>query len=79
MIVNPKKFQLLISAKSNTKRFIGTPIIKEGKTIYFTDSIKFLGINIDNELKYNEHTGSLCKKSRPTIEFSIQTKQVLNF
>ena len=63
MLVNPKKFQLLISAKSNTKRFIGTPIIIKGKTIYFTDSIKFLGINIDNELKFNVHIGSLCKKA----------------
>ena len=62
MIVNPKKFQLLISAKSNTKCFIGTPINIKGKTIYSTDSIQFLGINIDNELKFNEHVGSLCKK-----------------
>ena len=63
MIVNPKEFQLLISAKNNTKRFIGTPINIKGKTIYSTDSIKFLGINIDNELKFNEHIGSLCKKA----------------
>ena len=59
MVVNPKKFQLLISVKSNTKRFIGTPINIKGKTIYSTDSIKFLGINIDNEFKFNEHIGSV--------------------
>ena len=78
-IVNPKKFQLLISAKSNTKRFIGTPINIKGKTIYSTDSIKFLGINIDNELKFNEHTGSLCKKAGQQLNSLYRLNKYLTF
>ena len=79
MIVNPKRFQLLISAKSNTKRFIGTPINIKGKTIYSTDSIKFLGINIDNELKFNEHIGSLCKKAGQQLNSLCRLNKYLTF
>ena len=60
MIVNPKKFMLLISAKRYTENLVGTPVNMKGKTILSTDSIKFLGINIDIELKFNEHIGYLC-------------------
>ena len=79
MIVNPKKFQLLIAAKSNTKRFIGTPINIKGKIIYSTDSIKFLGINIDNELKFNEHIGSLCKRVGQQLNSLYRLNKYLTF
>ena len=79
MIVNPNKFQLLISAKSNTKNLVGTPVNIKGKTILSTDSIKFLGINIDIELKFNEYIGSLCKNAGQQLNSLYRLNKCLNF
>jgi hypothetical protein len=78
MIVNPKKFQLLISAKSNTKNLVGTPVNIKGKTILSTDAIKFLGINIDIELKFNDHIGSLCKNAGQQLNSLYRLNKDLN-
>ena len=79
IIVNPNKFQLLISAKSNTKNLVGTPVNIKGKTILSTDSIKFLRINIDIELKFNEHIGSLCKNAGQQLNSLYRLNKYLNF
>ena len=79
MIVNPKKFQLLLSTKRNTEDFIGKPINVSGKTIFSTDSIKFLGINIDNKLKFNEHINSLCKHASQQLNSLYRLNKYLTF
>ena len=79
MIVNPKKFQLLLSMKRNTEDFIGKPINVSGKTIFSTDSIKFLGINIDNKLKFNEHINSLCRHASQQLNSLYRLNKYLTF
>ena len=61
MIPNPKKFQAIISAKKNSSDLIEIPIKTKEKIIYSEDSVIFLGINLDNELKFDQHINDLCK------------------
>ena len=55
MIPNAKKFQALILAKHKFGLFNDIQITIKGKTILSKSSVNFLGINIDNELKFDEH------------------------
>ena len=55
--LNADKCKLLISNKEND-----LSIDVEGETIICQKSVKLLGIKIDNQLKFNEHISSICKK-----------------
>ena len=79
MIANPKKFQGLITAKSHAQNLVGVPIKIKGKTIFSKDSVTFLGINIDNELKFNEHISSLCKKAAKQLNSLYRLNRYLTF
>ena len=61
MVVNSNKFQAIIlhrkEVQATHRLIIGD---KETKT---TNSIKLLGINIDDQLKFNEHISILCSKA----------------
>ena len=79
MIANPKKFQGIISAKNNANNLVNTPIEIKGKTIYSTKSVKFLGINIENDLKFNDHISSLCKKASQQLNSLYKLNRYLTF
>ena len=55
---NADKFHLLISNHSKD-----LTIKVENEVIECCDSVKLLGITIDNELKFGEHVSKLCKKA----------------
>ena len=55
---NADKFHLLISNHSKE-----LTIKVENEVIECCDSVKLLGITIDNELKFDEHVSKLCKKA----------------
>ena len=55
--MNPDKCKLLISNKSKD-----ISLILENETIECSNSVKLLGITIDNKLDFNEHVCKLCKK-----------------
>ena len=61
MVVNSNKFQAIIlhrkEVQATHRLIIGD---KETKT---TNSIKLLGINIDDQLKFNEHISILCSNA----------------
>ena len=64
MIPHPKKFLAIISAKKNASDLIDILIKVKEKIIYSEDSVIFLGINLDNELKFDQHINDLCKKKQ---------------
>ena len=61
MIVKSDKFQTIVvnSKEVQTTR----KLIPDNKEIKTTNSIKLLGINIDDQLKFNEHMLILCSKA----------------
>ena len=61
MIVKSDKFQAIVvnSKEVQTTR----KLIPDNKEIKTTNSIKLLGINIDDQLKFNEHMLILCSKA----------------
>ena len=61
MVVNSDKFQAIIL---NRKEAQATQkLIIDNKEIKTTKSIKLLGINIDDQLKFNEHISILYYKA----------------
>ena len=61
MIVNSDKFQAIIRNRKEAKAT--HKLIVDRKEIKTTNSIKLLGINIDDQLKFNEHISVLCSKA----------------
>ena len=59
MIANPEKFQIMFLGLSD-QRCLCLNI--EGKKLPATDTVKLLGIQIDNKLKLNKHIHELCSK-----------------
>ena len=59
IVVNSDKFQAIILNRKEAQPAHKFIIDKEIKT---TNSIKLLGINIDDQLRFNEHISILCSK-----------------
>ncbi len=79
MIPNAKKFQALIVAKNKVGIFNKIPITIKGKTIFSKSSVKFLGINIDNKLNFDEHIRSLCNKGGQQLNALFRLNRYLTF
>ena len=79
MIPNAKKFQALILAKNKVGPFNDIQVTIKGKTILSKSSVNFLGINIDNELKFDEHVRSLCNKGGRQLNALFRLNRYLNF
>ena len=45
----------------------------EGAVLENMDDIKYLGVTITNDLKWNTHTSSICTKANSTLGFLRQT------
>ena len=61
MVVNSDKFQAIVL---NRKEAQAThKFVIDNKEIKTTNSIKLLGINIDDQLKFNEHISILCSRA----------------
>ena len=59
MMANPEKFQIMFLGLKD-ERCLRLNI--EGKKLPTTDTVKLLGIQIDNKLKLNKHIHGLCSK-----------------
>ena len=79
MIVNPKKFQaMLVSKRKNT--------IPEDLTISINDvdikpnnSVKLLGITLNNKLNFEKHINSICKSASCQFNALFRSKKFLGF
>ena len=79
MIVNPNKFQaVLVSKRKNT--------IPEDLTISINDvdikpnnSVKLLGITLDNKLNFEKHISSICKSASCQLNALFGLKNFLGF
>ena len=60
MVVNSDKFQAIMVNRKEAQA--AYKLIIDYKEIKTTNSIKLLGINIDDQLKFNEHISILCSK-----------------
>ena len=64
VIVNPGKFQAMILQNSRNSNNYETVKLKiESAKIETKNTIKLLGITIDNKLNFEEHVSELCKKA----------------
>ena len=71
MIVNPEKFQTIVNAekfqtivvKKNAKMKDSYTLNINGLTINSENSIKLLGIEIDDKLPFEQHISAFCKKA----------------
>ena len=61
MQANPDKFQVLAVGK---KTFTKTPSIKiQQNVLTCEETVKLLGIDIDYQLKFDEHISNICRKA----------------
>ena len=76
MIVNPDKFQVILLGKGKSDNTnIGVAIGNE--KIGSTQSVKLLGVDIDDKLYFNEHINKICKSARNQINALIRVKLFL--
>ena len=62
MIANPDKFQAIVINKKRENQIIHKLKIYNNE-IETTKSVKLLGIEIDNQLSFNQHISKLCSKA----------------
>ena len=61
MIVKPDKFQVIIIDRKNQQNN-PTSIRINGININSENSVRLLGLEIDNKLNFDKHITQLCKK-----------------
>ena len=61
MVVNSDKFQAIILNRKEAQA--AHKLIIDNKEIKTTNSIKLLGINIDDQVRFNDHISILCSKA----------------
>ena len=61
MIVNPDKFQAMVSGRHKQKEKINLNINEA--EIKGQNSVTLLRVEIDNELNFNNHISNICKKA----------------
>ena len=76
MIVNPDKFQSMILDKQD-KNNISSELNISGNKIKTKESVKLLGISIDNQLKFDTHVSNLCKQASMQLNAISRLKQYM--
>ena len=75
MKLNTDKYHLLVSGNKNEHMLakVGNDKIWESRTV------KFLGVTIDNQLKFNEHVPNICKKASRKLSALSRMSSFLSF
>ena len=78
MIVNPEKFQAIV-VKKNAKMKDSYPLNINDLTINSENSVKLLGIEIDNKLSFEQHISTLCNKANYQFNAIRRIKKFMGF
>lgn len=78
MIVNPEKFQAIV-VKKNAKMKDSYPLFINDQTINSENSVKLLGIEIDNKLSFEKHISNLCKKASNQLNAIGRIQKYMGF
>ena len=78
MIANPDKFKAIIFDKRNTD-FSKTRLAVNGENLEIVTSVKLLGIQIDNQLNFNEHIKNICKSAANQLNALVRLRYFLGF
>ena len=75
MIANPENFQIMFLGLKDERCLRHK---REGKKLPTTDTVKLLGIQIDNKLKFNKHIHGLCSKVNQEVSASARLNTYLS-
>ena len=78
MIVSPGKFQTIV-VKKNAEMKDSYPLNINDLTINSENSVKFLGIEIDNRLSFKKHISNLCNKTSNQLNAIGKIKKIYGF
>ena len=78
MIVNPEKFQAIV-VKRNAKMKDSYPLNINDLTINYENSVKLLGIEIDNRLSFEKHVSTLCNKASNKLNAIGRIQKFMGF
>lgn len=77
MIVHPNKFQAMIISKPNVK-LNNTQIKLNGNNISLENSVKLLGVKIDNKLKFDLHIKEIVAAAAKQLNALFRLKGYLS-
>ena len=61
MQANPSNFQCIVFEKESHQRDI---ILEDKVIVKSVDSVKVLGVTIDNELRFKDHISTVCQRRK---------------
>ena len=79
LVANPEKFQLMFLGLSNDNLNTHPSIMLEGLEIKPTNTVKLLGIDLDNRLTMQIHINKLCSFASRNINCLARIRKFLNF
>ena len=78
IIVNPDKFQVIV-VKKNSRKKDSYALNINNQTINSGNSVKLLGIEIDNTRSFNKYISTLCKKASNQLNSIGRIQKYIGF
>ena len=78
IIVNPDKFQVIV-VKKNSRKKDSYALNINNQTINSGNSVKLLGIEIDNTRSFNKYISTLCKKASNQLNSIERIQKYMGF
>ena len=78
IIVNPDKFQVIV-VKKNSRKKDSYALNINNQTINSGNSVKLLGIEIDNTRSFNKYISTLCKKASNQLNSIGRIQKCMGF
>ena len=78
MIANPEKFHVILLRKNQTSTS-GEKINIDGEIINSKETVKLLGVTLDNRLDFDPHISNICKKATTQINVLQGLKLFIGF
>ena len=78
MIANPDKFHALLVRKDR-ENTAGQNISFQGHAIKSEETVKLLGVTLDNKLNFDTHISNLCKKAAAQLKVLKRLRSFIGF